>query len=237
MSSFASAASDVDPGKVAGQRTAEPAVVVENAAEQTTQEQAEEQPAVATTAESVEEDLTQVRTEASTPTRDDDAARTPPPSSVAEEGDKAPTPPPVEERRAPTPPWAEASSPKGSPSWGKCPLIPVTMAGGSAKGREAQVASDDEVEGIQGRPRDGRQHVFVWHQRGDLFIGHQELAETEEAARVERAAKRLIDEVKVSGLVFCQNVYILLFVHFTIRIILAGRNEDGEVPKKVLRRN
>jgi len=34
MSSFASAASDVDPGNVAGQRTAEPAVAVENAAEQ-----------------------------------------------------------------------------------------------------------------------------------------------------------------------------------------------------------
>ena len=111
------------------------------------------------------------------------------------------------------------------------------MAGGSAEGREAQVASDDEVEEIQGRPRDGRQHVFVWRQRGDHFIGHEELTETGEAARVERAAKRLIDEVKVSGLVFCQNVYILLFVHFTIRIILAGRNEDGEVPKKVLQPN
>jgi hypothetical protein len=36
MSSFVSAASDVDPDNVAGQKTAEPAVVVENATEQTT---------------------------------------------------------------------------------------------------------------------------------------------------------------------------------------------------------
>jgi len=54
------------------------------------------------------------------------------------------------------------------------------------------------VEEIEGRPRDGRQHVYVWRQRGDHFIGHEELAKTEEAARVERAAKRLVDEVKVS---------------------------------------
>jgi len=33
MSTFAIAASDVDPGNVAGQRTAEPAVAVENATE------------------------------------------------------------------------------------------------------------------------------------------------------------------------------------------------------------
>ena len=52
----ASAASDVDPGNVAGQRTAEPAVVVENAAKQTTQEPTEEQPAVVTAAETAEQD-------------------------------------------------------------------------------------------------------------------------------------------------------------------------------------
>jgi len=71
----------------------------------------------------------------------------------------------------------------------------------------------------------------------DHFIGHEELAETEEAARVERAAKRLVDAVKVGGLVFRQNMYILLLVYFTIRVILAGHNENGEVPKKVLRPN
>ena len=79
----------------------------------------------------------------------------------------------------------------------------MTVAGGSAEGEETRAASDDKVEEIQGRPRDGRQHVYVWRQRGDHFIGHEELAETEEAARVERAAKRLVDEVKVSGLALC----------------------------------
>ena len=99
--------------------------------------------------------------------------------------------------------------PEGSPGHGKGLVIPVTMAGGSGEAAEAQAASDDEVEEIQGRPRDGRQHIYVWRQRGDHWAGHEELAETEEATRVERAAKRLIDEVKVSGPVLNQNVYIL----------------------------
>jgi len=81
--------------------------------------------------------------------------------------------------------------------------MPATAAGGSAANEEPRAASDDDVEEIQGRPRDGRQHVYVWRQRGDHFIGHEELAEMEEAARVERAAKRLVDEVKVSGPVGC----------------------------------
>jgi len=200
---FVSAASDVDPDNVAGQKTAEPTVAVEDATQQTTQEQTEGQPTIVSAAETAEVDPAQARTGASTPTRDDETARTPPPSSVAEGGDRAPTPPPVEERRAPTPPRAEASSPKGSPGRDKGPVIPVTTAGGSAEGEEAQAAFDDEVEEIQGRPHDGRQHVYVWRQRGDHFIGHEELVETEEAARVERTAKRLIDEVKVSGLAFC----------------------------------
>jgi hypothetical protein len=75
----------------------------------------------------------------------------------------------------------------------------AATAGGSAVNEDTPAASDDDVEEIEGRPRDGRQHVYVWRQRGDHFIGHEELAETEEAARVERAAKRLVDEVKVSG--------------------------------------
>jgi hypothetical protein len=82
--------------------------------------------------------------------------------------------------------------------------MPSTATGGNTTGEEeTQAASDDEVEEIEGRPRDGRQHVYVWRQRGDHFIGHEELAETEEAARVERAAKRLVDEVKVSGSLRC----------------------------------
>ena len=129
LSTFASAASDVDPGNVVGQRMAQPAVVVENAAEQTTLEQTEEQPAVVTAVETTEEDPAQARTGASTPTRDDEATRTPPPSSVTEDGDRAPTPSPAEERRAPTLPREEASSPKGSPSRGKGLLIPITTAG------------------------------------------------------------------------------------------------------------
>ena len=126
ISSFVSAASNVHPGNVAGQRTAEPTVVVENAAEQTTQEQTEEQPAVVTVAETAEDNPAQTRTGTSTPTRDDEAARTPRPTS-----------PPAGERRTPTPPRAEASSPKGSPSRGKGPVIPVTTAGGSAESGEA----------------------------------------------------------------------------------------------------
>jgi len=148
MSSFASTASDVDPGNVASQRTAEPAVVVDNATEWTTQGLTEEQPTVVTAAETAEDSPAQARTRASTPTWDDDAARTPPPSSVTEEGDRAPTPPPAEERRGPTPPRAETSSPKGSPHRGKGPVIPITVAGGSAEGEEAQATSDNEVEQI-----------------------------------------------------------------------------------------
>ena len=199
---FVSVASDVDPDNVAGQKTAEPAVVFQNAAEQATQGHVEEQPTVATATEAVEEIPAQAMARRSTPTRGDDAARAPPPSSVPEEGDKAPTPPPAEERRTPTPPQAGASPSRGSLGLVREPLIPVTLARCSADGEEAPAASNDEVEEIQGCPHDGRQHVYVWRQRGDHFIGHEELAETEEAARVDRAAKRLVDEVKVSDQVF-----------------------------------
>jgi len=198
-----SAASDVDPDNVAGQRSVEPAAVVEDVAQQAAQEQPEEQPAAVTAAHSAEEHPAPTRTRASTLVRGDETARTPPPSSVAEEENRAPTTPPSKGRRVPTPPRVEASSPKGSPSRDQGPVIPMTAVGGSAEGEETRAASDDEVEEIQGRPHDGRQHVYVWRQRGDHFIGHEELAETEEAARVERIAKRLVDEVKVSGLALC----------------------------------
>jgi len=138
---------------------------------------------------------------ASTPTRGDETTGTPPPNSAVEEEDKAPSPVPTEEERALTPAPAEASTLESSPSRGKGPMIPVTVAGGSIEGEEAQAPSDDEVEEIQGRPHDGHQHIYVWRQHGDHWAGHDEIAETEEAARVERAAKRLIDEVKVSGLI------------------------------------
>ena len=159
-----------------------------------------------TAAESAEEHPGPARATAGIPTRNEEAARTPPPSNIVEEESRAPTPPPAEERGVPTPPRAGTSSPVGSPRLGQGPVIPATTAGGSAANKETRAASDDEVEEIQGRPRDGRQHVYVWHQRGDHFIGHKELAETEEAVRVERAAKSLVDEVKVSGPLRCSTL-------------------------------
>ena len=107
-----------------------------------------EQPAVVAVAETAEEDPAQNKAGASTPTRGDETAGTPPPSSVAEEGDKVPTPPPAEEEKAPTLAPAKASTQEGSPSRGKGPMIPVTMAGGSTEGEEAQAVFDDEVEEI-----------------------------------------------------------------------------------------
>ena len=152
ISSFVSAASDVDPGNVTGQRAAKPAVVDENAAEQTAHEQPEEQPAVVTVAETAEENPAQVKTRASTLTRDYEAARTPPPSSVVEEGEKVPTPPLAEEERAPTPVPAEASTPKGSPSRGKGPLIPVTTAGVARRARRRRQPPMTKWRGSRGAP-------------------------------------------------------------------------------------
>jgi len=114
--------------------------------------------------------------------------------------------------------------------------MPTTAAGGSAANEEPQVASDDDVEEVQSHPRDGRQHVYVWRQRGDRFIGHEELAETEEAARVERAAKRLVDEVKVGGPVYCFDNYVQCSC-VRHMCFLAGRDENGEVLETVLRSN
>jgi len=94
--------------------------------------------------------------------------------------------------------------------------MPATTAGGSAEDEETRTASNDEVEEIQGRPQDGRQHVYVWRQRGNHFIGHEELAETEEAARVERVAKRLVDEVKVSSRLRCSK-FVCTISDFNIR--------------------
>jgi len=180
---------------------AEPVAAAGDAAPQTT-----EQPAATTMAESAEQHPASAKAATSTPTRDEEATRTPPPSNIVEEEDRAPTPPPAEERGVPTPPRAGASSPAGSPGLDQGPVMPATTAGGSAANEVTQAASDDDVEEIEGRPRDGRQHVYVWRQRGDHFIGHEELAETEEAARVERVAKGLVDEVKVSGSLCCSTL-------------------------------
>jgi len=111
--------------------------------------------------------------------------------------------------------------------------MPGTSAGGDAsREEETQAASEDEVEEIEGRPRDGRQHVYVWRQRGDHFIGHEEIAETEEAARVERAAKRLVEEVKVSDT--CTAAYSVRCFAWSSYVRFLGRNENGKVPETVL---
>ena len=196
-----SAASDVDTDHIAGQRVAEPIAAVGDAAPQTT-----EQPAATTAAESTEDHPAPAGATASIPTRNEEAVRTPPPSNVVEEESRASTRPPAEERGVPTTPRAGTSLPVGSPGLGQGSVMPATMVGGSAANEETRTASDDEVEEFQGRPRDGRQHVYMWRQRGDHFIGHEELTETEEAARVERAAKRLVDEVKVSGPLHCSTL-------------------------------
>jgi len=59
---FVSAASDIDPNNVAGQKTAEPAVVDENASKQTIRVPTEEQPTVVAAAETAEEAPAQTRT-------------------------------------------------------------------------------------------------------------------------------------------------------------------------------
>ena len=98
-------------------------------------------------AEVAEENPVQDKARAGTPTRGDETVGTPPPSSAVEEEDNVPSPSPAEER-APTPAPAEASTLEGSHSRGKGLMIPVTVAGGSTEGEEAQAASDDEVEEI-----------------------------------------------------------------------------------------
>ena len=189
-----SAASDVDPGQTASQGTGEPARGSGDAAPQTT-----EQPTAAVAPGSTEGLPSAAPTTTSSPTRAGEA----PPTDSSEKG-RSPTAPPAGGSEVPPPPRAGASSAAGSPGLVQGPVIPGTTTGGdAAQEEETRAASDDEVEEIEGRPRDGRQHVYVWRQRGDHFIGHEELAETEEAARVERAAKRLVDEVKVSGFLYC----------------------------------
>jgi len=99
---------------------------------------------------------------------------------VAKEENRAPSLARVEE------PPVEAAASEGAPDLGKGPMMSSTMVGRSTEGEGAQADSDDEVEEIQGHPHNGRQHIYVWHQRGDHWAGHEEIAEVEEAERVER---------------------------------------------------
>jgi len=71
----------------------------------------------------------------------------------------------------------------------------------------------------------------VWRQRGDHFIRHEELAETEEAMRVERAAKRLMDEVKVSGPV-CYSTLLCSVPVFDICSSLQGAMKTAKYQKR-----
>ena len=73
-------------------RTTESAVADDNAAEQTVREQSAEQTAVAATAEVAEEEPAQDEARASTLARGNETVGMPLPSSVAEEGDRIPTP-------------------------------------------------------------------------------------------------------------------------------------------------
>jgi len=158
----------------------------------------------------------------STQPRGEEAERVPPPSTVVEEESRVPTPP-AKEGRVQTPPRAGASSPVGSSGLGQAPVMPSTAAGGSAANEEPHEASDDDVKEVQCRPRDGRQHVYVWRQRRDHFISHEELAGTEEAARVERAAKRLVEEVKVGGPVSCWDNFCAVFLCSTCLLSCRAR--------------
>jgi len=151
-------ASDIDPDQVAGQRMAEPIAAVGDA-----EPQATEQPAATAAATSAEEHPTPASATAGTLTRDEAATKMPHPSNVVVEESRAPTPP-AGERGVPTPPRAGASSPVGSPGLDQRPMMPATAAGGSTANEEPRAASNDDVEEIQGRLRDGRQHVYVWRQ-------------------------------------------------------------------------
>jgi len=80
---------------------------------------------------------------------------------VAEEGVRAPSPAHVEE------PSDEPMTPPDVRDRGKGPMTSSAMVGKSAQGEEGQAGSEEEVEEIQGHPRDRSQHIYVWRQRGD----------------------------------------------------------------------
>ena len=117
------------------------------------------------------------------------------PSPVSEAG---------EEIRAPSLARVE-EPPEGTLNLGKRPMMSSSMVGRSARNKGTQADPDNEVEEIQGSPHDGRQHFYVWHQRGDHWAGHKEITEVEEAEMVERAAKLLVNKVKVSDLAFLED--------------------------------
>ena len=104
-------------------------VAEQNVAGQTALEQPMAQPTAVPTTEVADEDPARDRAEASAPTRGDETTGTPPPSSVVEREDKAPSPALVKEYRALSLAPVEAPTQEGAPDRGKGRMIPITMVG------------------------------------------------------------------------------------------------------------
>ena len=109
---------------------------------QTAPEQPVAQPTAAPMMLRVAEDPAREGTDISAPIRDDVTAGTPPPSSVAKEENRAPSPAWVEE------PPVEASAQEGAPDHGKGPMMPSNVVGRSAECEGTQAVSDNEVAEI-----------------------------------------------------------------------------------------
>ena len=91
-----SAASDVDPSTILGSGPTEPVAVGQTTVWMATTEHAMAQPATAPMTKRIAEDPAQEGADVNAPIRDEGAAGTPPPSSVAEEENRAPSPTQVE---------------------------------------------------------------------------------------------------------------------------------------------
>jgi hypothetical protein len=96
---------------------------------------------------------------------------------------------------------------------------------------QAAESNDDVVEEIQGHPQDGRQHVYIYCQRGDHYVCHEEISINEETDRVERATRWLIREVHVSILRdTVVDQFKIVAMHLWHCISLAGPCEDSKAP-------
>ena len=140
MDGICSAASAVDPSTILGSGPTESATVGQTTAGQAATEQPMAQTATAPTTEEITEDPTREGTDANAPTKDEI---------------RAPSPTQVEE------PQVETAAPEGTPNLSRRPMMSLAMVVRSAEGEGTQADSDDEVEEIQGRPHDGRQHIYV----------------------------------------------------------------------------
>ena len=80
----------------------------------------------------------------------------PPPSSAPEEQARAPSPACMEGLSD------QSAKPPDVPDRGKVLMAPSAIVDRSSQDKEPQASLDKEVEEIQGNPRDGRQHIYVW---------------------------------------------------------------------------